>query len=261
MPYDKDGNLLWIADETGAHEVLQPGEGYNGRTREPGEPDWWVVAKPPDWRPSGFSGGKADTDVGYAGGGGDFGGSGVTGGFGPGKLAGADSETGLITPPAEPWTLFSATQEHLDYVDRKNAFGEAASTIGAGIGEAVSKGWDATGEALGKTWDARNNEDLKKGVEFGGKAAWEVTKDVGKTVLKDIGYNGWDTAATKGAEYFGLDRVASVVGNPAITIPINKVVGMARTVDDVWNGGQERSTKDLGQRIDDVCEQVYRRKR
>jgi len=32
MPCDRDGNLLWLADETGAHEILQPGGGFNGRT-------------------------------------------------------------------------------------------------------------------------------------------------------------------------------------------------------------------------------------
>ena len=40
---------LWIADETGGFEELRPGPGYNGRTRGQGEPDWWVVAKDPDW--------------------------------------------------------------------------------------------------------------------------------------------------------------------------------------------------------------------
>ncbi len=147
MLYDRDGKMLWLADDTGGFEILQPGGGFNGRTREPGEPDWWVVAASPE--PS------------------------------PGKLAGADSEAGRREPPPEPWTLFSAGQEHLDHIDSKG-FGEAVEPIGTGIGEAVSKGAEGAGEALGKTWDAlTTNEDLHKGVEFGGKAAWEVTKDVG----------------------------------------------------------------------------------
>lgn len=178
MLYDKDGKLLWIADETGAHEILHPGGGFNGRTREPGEPDWWVVAKDPKWQPPGMMLASApeegSADSGSPTGGGWGGGSPDWSSLG--KLAGADSEAGRKGPPAEPWTLFSATQEHLDHLDKQNGFGDAVGTIGAGIGEAVSKGWDATGQALGKTWDARNNEDLKKGVEFGTKAAWEVTR-------------------------------------------------------------------------------------
>jgi hypothetical protein len=51
--------------------------------------------------------------------------------------------------------------------------GAPFSSIGKGLGETVSKGAEGAGEALGKTWDALTmNEDLKKGVEFCGKAAW-----------------------------------------------------------------------------------------
>ncbi len=255
MLYDRDGKVLWLADETGGFEELQPGDGYNGRTCDPGEPDWWVVAKAPDWQPPGALLAAAPQEDSPVGGSFDLGSPGAPDWDSPAKIAGRKK-------PDEPWSVLTATQEHLDHIDRINGFGEAVSTIGKGVGEAVSKGAEGAGEALGKTWDAlTTNEDLHKGVEFGVKAAGEVSKDVAKTVLKDIGYNGWDAAATKGAEYLGLDRTASILGNPAITIPVNKAIGMARVVDDVWNGAQERSTKDLGRRIDSVYEDVYGRKR
>jgi hypothetical protein len=98
-------------------------------------------------------------------------------------------------------------------------------------------------------------------VEFGGKAAWEVTKDVGKTVYDDLKYNGWDTAASEAAKAAGLSRTASVLENPAITVPLNKAISMGRVVRDVWNGKQERDTIDLGKRIDSIYEDVYGRRR
>jgi len=59
MPCDRDGNLLWLADETGAHEILQPGGGFNGRTREPGEPvlcrGWSPCPPPPARAPPPFA--------------------------------------------------------------------------------------------------------------------------------------------------------------------------------------------------------------
>ena len=253
MPYDKDGNLLWIADETGAHEVLKPGEGYNGRTREPGEPDWWVVAKPPDWRPSGSAGGKADTDGGLAGGGGEFSGSGATSGYGPGKLAGADNETdnagynaaGQPKAPAEPWTLFSAGQEHLDHIDRKNGFGDAVSTIGSGIGEAVSKGAQGAGEALGKTWDAlTTNTDLHKGVEFGAKAAWEVSKDVGKRVVEDAG-----------DAYLGY-LLGNKSADPKYTDPLGKVGDLYAKGVKLHDQAPEWG-RSLGTRLNKIKQDVY----
>lgn len=200
MLYDRDGKMLWIADETGGFEILQPGPGYNGRTREPGEPDWWVVAKDPGWQPPGALLAAAPEEGSPLGGSFDLG-SGAPDWDSSAKIAGRKE-------PAEPWSVLSATQEHLDHIDRVNGlgdaaqtrsmgFGEAVETIGKGVGEAVTKGaagaaeavdkgWNATGTALGKTWDAlTTNEDLRKGVEFGGKAALEVTKDVAWEAGKD----------------------------------------------------------------------------
>ncbi len=254
MPYDTNGNLLWIADETGAHELLQPGEGYNGRTREPGEPDWWVVAKPPDWRPSGSTGGKANadngfTDGGFAGGGGDFSSSGATSGFGIGKLAGADNgaDNGAGQPkaPAEPWTPFSAGQEHLDHIDRKNGFGDAVSTIGSGIGEAVSMGAQGAGEALGKTWDAlTTNTDLHKGVEFGAKAAWEVSKDVGKRVVEDAG-----------DAYLGY-LLGNKSADPKYTDPLGKVGDLYAKGVKLYDQAPEWG-RSLGTRLNKIKQDVY----
>jgi lysozyme len=51
MSVETYGKKLWIQDENGNFEELQPGADYNGRTREPGQADWWVVAKDSDWKP------------------------------------------------------------------------------------------------------------------------------------------------------------------------------------------------------------------
>ncbi|MBU1042644.1 MAG: hypothetical protein KKF77_16240 [Proteobacteria bacterium] len=115
MLYDKDGKLLCIADETGAHEILQPGGGFNGRTREPGEPDWWVVAIDPAWTPNAMT--QADPKA--------------------------------QTPPTEPWTLLSAGQEHVEHLEGKG-FSDAVETITQGLGEAVSKGAGGAGGAWAK---------------------------------------------------------------------------------------------------------------
>jgi hypothetical protein len=198
-------------------------------------------------RYTGPSGGWASfADGGYGVfGDGDFGGGRATSEFPPGKLAGADSEAGRAMPPKEPWTVLSATQEHLDHIDRNNGFADAASTIGPGIGEAVSKGAAGAGEALGKTWDAlTTNEDLHKGVEFGGKAAWEVSKDVWERAGEDA------AGALVGAgSYYKLGETAGKVARG--------------TVFDLFkNGGQDYmewpdKARDLGERINKVKERVY----
>jgi hypothetical protein len=176
-----------------------------------------VVAKNPAWQQDAMTQAdpKAQAPFGGDDGGVGFGGAGATGDFGPGKLAGADSEAGQRSSPAEPWSVLSATQEHLDHIDKISGFGDAVSTIGSGIGEAVSKGAEGAGQALGKTWDElTTNEDLHKGVEFGGKAAWEVSKDVFKEAGADagralVGYG----LATKVAPLFGGDPVTSILRN------------------------------------------------
>ncbi|MGE4292754.1 MAG: hypothetical protein AB7E32_11145 [Desulfovibrio sp.] len=63
--------------------------------------------------------------------------------------------------------------------------GEAVSSMSNGIGQAVDKGMDAAGQATGKAWDAVRSKEVRDGVEFGARAAWEVTKDVGKIVGED----------------------------------------------------------------------------
>lgn len=138
--------------------------------------DWVAVTKPGGWQPPAWGSG--------------------------GKLAGADSEAGRREPPAEPWSVLAAGQEHLEH-------------IGNGIGEAVVKGAAGAGQALENTWDAlTTNEDLHKGVEFGAKAAWEVSKDVfkeaGTDAAKALGGYG---IASKVTPLFGADPVTSILRN------------------------------------------------
>ena len=80
------------------------------------------------------------------------------------KQAGADSEAGR----REPKSLLSATAEELD-------------KIAAGTSQAVTQGAAGAKQALGRTWEELStNQELHKGVEFGIKAAGEVSKDVWK---------------------------------------------------------------------------------
>lgn len=202
--------MLWLTDENGGFEILRPGGGFNGRTREPGEPDWWVVAKDPAWTPDSM----------------------------------AQSAPKAQTPPVEPWTLLSAGQEHLDHLEGKG-FGEAVGAITQGLGEAVSKGAEGAGEALGKTWDAlTTNEELHKGVEFGGKAAWEVTKDVAERAGEDAA-----GALVSAGSYYKLGESVGKIARGTV-------------FDLLKGGGQDYlewpgKARDIGERIYKVKERVY----
>jgi hypothetical protein len=220
---------------------LQPGGGYNGRTREPGQPDWWVVPKDPSWQPPGMmlaAAPEGGSPTGDASGGGPF-------DFGSlGKLAGADSEGGRREPPIEPWTLFSAGQEHLDHIDGQG-FGEAVTTIGKGVGEAVEKGAAGAGEALSKTWDElTTNEDLKKGVEFGGKAAWEVSKDVFKKAGEDAA-----GALVSAGSYYKLGETAGKIVRGTV---FDLLKGSVQDTLE-WPG----KARDIGERICKIKGKVY----
>jgi len=65
----------------------------------------------------------------------------------------------------------------------------------------------------------------------------------------------------EGGISLGLDATTKALGNPAITTPLNKVIGMGRVARDVWGGKQEQDAIDLGKRIDSIYEGVYGRKR
>lgn len=111
--------------------------------------------------------------------------AGVLDGQGGLKLAVADSamggEAGRKEKPAEgggggePKSLLSATSEQLEKMI-------------AGTGEALDKGAAGAKDALTRTWDElTGNEELHKGVEFGVKAAGEVSKDVWKMAAENAG--------------------------------------------------------------------------
>ena len=115
-----------------------------------------------------------------------------------GKRAGADSEAGR----REPKSLLSATSEQLE-------------RIAAGTGQAVTQGAAGAKQALSRTWEELStNEELRKGVEFGVKAAGEVSKDVWERVGEDAAAAllGYGTASTA-AQIFGHDPVTSSLRN------------------------------------------------
>lgn len=143
-----------------------------------------------------------------------------------GKLAGADSEDGR----KEPNSLLSATGEQL----RK---------IGTGTGQALRQGAAGAKEALARTaHELAHNEDLHKGLEFGLKAAGEVSKDVAEKVGAD---------ALSAA--FGRFRPLAGEG----TAPLPGTIGGL-----VWKGARSYKdfpdqARDLGWRIVRVREDVY----
>ena len=75
-------------------------------------------------------------------------------------------EDGSEAGRRDPLSLLSATAEELD-------------KIAAGTSQAVTQGAAGAKQALGRTWEELStNQELHKGVEFGVKAAGEVSKDV-----------------------------------------------------------------------------------
>ncbi|MDQ7836443.1 MAG: hypothetical protein RDU24_13765 [Humidesulfovibrio sp.] len=159
-------------------------------------------------------------------GGGDFGGGGATSELPARKLAGADSER-----TDEPASLLSATPEHLERM--------------GGFGEAVSKGAAGAGEALSQTWDAlTTNKDLHKGVEFGIKAAGEVTKDVAWEA-------GKDAAKALGGYWF-----KNIGKDPKLTAPLGTAAGLifkgVKLYDRAPGWGQ-----DIGDRLYKIKEDIY----
>jgi len=145
------------------------------------------------------------------------------------KQAGADSETGR----REPRSLLSATAEQLD-------------TIASGTGQAVAKGAAGAKQALGRTWEELStNQELHKGVEFGVKAAGEVSKDVWKQVGKDAGSAAFGHFRPGAGE--GAGRLFGTTG------------GL------IWKGADSydklpKDVHELGDRITRVRDAVYGKK-
>ncbi len=89
----------------------------------------------------------------------------------------------------------------------------------SGIGKAVVEGTKGSAKAVNRTVDElRHNEALHKGLEFGGRAAWEVTKDVAKRAGQDA-VEAWAEQKIVG----GLGRIGtvgeiaqSVLDNPGV---------------------------------------------
>jgi hypothetical protein len=142
------------------------------------------------------------------------------------KLAGADREA----EKAEPKSLLSATREQLE-------------RIAGGTGQAVTQGAAGAGQALARTADElAHNEELHKGVEFGVKAAGEVSKDVWAKA-------GSDAISTA----FGRFRPGAGEG----VAPLPGAVGGL-----IWKGVSSfrklpEQTRDLGERIMRTRDDVY----
>jgi hypothetical protein len=108
-----------------------------------------------------------------------------------------------------------------------------------GAGQALDKGMEAAGKATGKAWDALRSKEVHDGVEFGARAAWEVTKDVGKIVGEDAAMASLGVGLPSGA-----------------SIAVDKIYKL----DSANNGlrsGYEQQAKDLARRIAQQKRNVY----
>jgi hypothetical protein len=98
---------------------------------------------------------------------------------------------------------------------------------------------EAAGKATGKAWDALRSKEVHDGVEFGARAAWEVTKDVGKIVGEDAAMASLGVGLPSGA-----------------SIAVDKIYKL----DSANNGlrsGYEQQAKDLARRIAQQKRNVY----
>ncbi|WP_022660529.1 hypothetical protein [Paucidesulfovibrio longus] len=116
---------------------------------------------------------------------------------------------------------------------------EASSRIAHGVGQAVDKGMDGAIESTGKAWDAIRSKEVRDGVGFRARAAWEVPKDVGKIVSEDAAMASLGVGLPSGA-----------------SIAVDKIYKL----DSANNGlrsGYEQQAKDLARRIAQQKRNVY----
>lgn len=155
--------------------------------------------------------------------------------FGPGKLAGADAPAAFngrtdAGAADEPRSLLSATPEQL-------------ARMAEGVGQALRQGGEAAGQALSRAWgELTTNRELHKGLEFGLRAAGEVSKDVWGKVATHAGsalFGRLRPGASEGAAY-----LLGTVGGMALG-----ALKSAREYPDM--------TRSLGQRIETTRQRVY----
>ena len=103
-----------------------------------------------------------------------------------------------------------------------------------------------------------NNEDLHKGVEFGGRAAWEVTKEVGKRtgqeVIESIGEKRLVGAAKKTKR---LSRIAKAIDESPGLASGRAATEIAAELSDALEEYPELA-KQLGIRIKTIKSEVYK---
>ncbi|HWR04931.1 MAG TPA: hypothetical protein VN419_13080 [Humidesulfovibrio sp.] len=109
----------------------------------------------------------------------------------------------------------------------------------------MTQGAAGAKQALSRTWEElATNEELHKGVEFGVKAAGEVSKDVWAKAGEDaasalLGYG----SATWGAPLFGQE--------PTVSILRNRGWKLANDGYDLFDSAA-RKTRELGARIEEL---------
>ncbi|WP_022660525.1 hypothetical protein [Paucidesulfovibrio longus] len=104
-----------------------------------------------------------------------------------------------------------------------------------GAGQALDKGMEAAGQATGKAWDAIRSKEVRDGVEFGARAAWEVTKDVGRIV-------GEDTIVALGSSFGKIPYDISIAADK-----LAKIRSSALNFDHEYKNTAERVAKRIQQ--------------
>lgn len=127
-----------------------------------------------------------------------------------------------------------------------------------GVFEAATKGAAAGWEALERAYrELTTNEDLHKGVEFGAKAGWEVSKEVGLMTLEKMG-----KMVVEGLISHGLQKtkqgkaIVDIVKSPAGGFVKSKI-DIARQI----NSGltqYKTMVDELGQQINKTKKTVYK---
>ena len=138
-------------------------------------------------------------------------------------------------------------------------FARGRDRMYSGIGKALVEGGKGAAKAVGRTTDElMHNKDLHKGVEFGARAAWEVTKEVAKRAGQDaieaIGEQKF-VGALKKSKKFG--KLVTVIDDHPGVIAGRQVAEMADQIEESL-AEYPRMARTLGARINAIKRDVYK---
>jgi hypothetical protein len=139
-------------------------------------------------------------------------------------------------------------------------FARARDRMYSGIGKAVVEGGKGAAKAVGRTTDElMHNKDLHKGVEFGARAAWEVTKEVANKAGQDAFKAATESFFFDKAEKLGkVGRMIKSVANSPAVVAGRHTVDVSKQVE---KGLEEypQLARDLGARIKGIKRKIYKK--